>query len=121
MYLVVTLGFAKSKIYIVGRLQNKGALMSELRDIDLEIEKIEREEERLYSDPLTLESPSPYFYRPHMSTLNHVKADAESIKRFMNCAWDEVVVLNQRTIAPKIMERFDNISSKGFDRAFEVI
>lgn len=84
---------------------------------NIKIEKIMREMEEDREADYGLTS---YLYKPPISALLLLKADSETIKRFMGCDWDEVVILNFASEESFFLSKLENISDITFDRSFSI-
>jgi hypothetical protein len=84
---------------------------------NIKIEKIlkDMEENRSFDDALT-----SFVYKPPLSATNLLKSDSETIRRFMNCNWDEVFILNFSSEESFFLSKLENISDLAFDRFFAI-
>lgn len=81
-------------------------------------EKFVREMKEMEEDRDVDGGLSSYVYKPPMSATELLKADSETIRRFMGCNWDEVVILNFSSEEHFFLSKLENISDVTFDRSF---
>lgn len=87
---------------------------------DSTISKLEKMIGEGLSDDSSPESGSHFIYRPPLSITHLLKADAESIRRFMDCNWDEVVILRFSEETKTFYSKLEDVSDFSFEREFFV-
>lgn len=61
-----------------------------------------------------------FIYRPPLSTVKVLQSDAEAIRRFMDCNWDEVLVLRLSDEVSVLYSKLEDVSDLSFERDFSV-
>jgi len=82
--------------------------------------KLEKIIEEVLCDDLNTEAGTNFVYRPPMSVTNLLRSDAESIRRFMDCNWDEVIILHFSDDPNLLFSKLENVSDFSFEREYLV-
>lgn len=61
-----------------------------------------------------------FVYRPPISVINTLRSDAESIRHFMGCNWNEVVILRFSDEPSLFLSKLEDISDLSFEKEYLV-
>lgn len=61
-----------------------------------------------------------FIYRPPLSIVKVLQSDAEAIRRFMGCNWDEVLVVRLSDEVSVLYSKLEDVSDLSFERDFSV-
>ena len=81
--------------------------------------KLEKMVEEM-SDDFYATGGGSFIYRPPLSTLKMLQSDAETIRRFMDCNWDEVLVVRFSDEVAALYSKLEDVSDFSFEREFTI-
>jgi Cdc6-like AAA superfamily ATPase len=80
--------------------------------------KIEKLMQDARFEDFSTEIETNFVYRPPISVINILRSDAESIRRFMDCNWDEVLVLRFSDETSVFLSKLEDVSDVSFEREY---